>query len=271
MKKIIRVVRPTNNFTLFSNVFSSLSVVYLAELHGHLAYVDWSGELAPSVYQDIDAISKFGPNIWDWYFEQPHCISSDDTISDTWIFVDGEHKEYFKYDYFTPEDMAHKRSIFPRLLRPLKAVHDLAYSLFKEYGIDPSKTVAVQFRGNDSLHDTIPSRKGRPTLSHYYGIINEVLGRNPGFRIWIQTDDAEISNDFIKKYPDSVKVKYFETIHHASNLYTDLVSPKPGYQRGLDPAAMMVMLSRCAVMIKSVSNLADIAAALGNGEIIHIP
>ena len=202
-------------------------------------------------------------------FEQPHGINPDAEFSDTWPFVDGDHKEYFKYDHFSPEDLAHKRSIFPRLLSPVKAVHDLADSLLKAYDIDPTKTVAVQFRGNDSLYDTIPTRKGRPTLSHYYGIVDEVLGRYPGFKVWIQTDDSEISSDFRKRYPNSVQVKYFETIH-SPNLYTDYVSPKSGYQRGLDPAAMMVMLSRCAVMVKSVSNLADVAAALGNGEIIHL-
>lgn len=269
MSKIIRVVRKANDFTLFSNAFSAISLVCQAEKEGALAVVDWTEEYSPIVYRDPEASALIGPNIWEWYFEQPHGLPIGTPYNHVWEFSDDGNNGFLKYDHFSPENLALKRSVFPRLLRPVCAVTHLADKLLKEYRINPENTVAVQFRGNDSLHDTIPSRKGRKTLEHYYAVIDEAISRHPGFKVWIQTDDVSICADFMRRYPQSVRVNYFEQLS-SPNQYTDRCSPKSGYDRGLDPAAMMVMLSRCAVMVKSVSNLADVAAALGTGEIIHI-
>jgi hypothetical protein len=208
--------------------------------------------------------------MWEWYFEQPHGLKESDGPFDTWAFVQDSSPEYFTFNLCTPEDLAYKRTILPRLLRPLEVGRKLADRLFDENHIDPSKTIVVQYRGNDSLHDPWTAYLKRKPLMEYCSLIDGLLDSHPGHRLWIQSDDADVILEFKKRYPDSATVPYFMSVPHTPNQYVDQMSPKSGYHRGLDAVAMMIMLSRCSVMVKSISNLAEIAASLSTGEVIHI-
>lgn len=246
-------------------------MVKLAETGNLRAYVDWSGQDVPFEYSDPEASERFGPNMWDWYFEQPHGLTGSEPMVDTWVFDKISSPHYFTFDVCTPEDLTFKRSIIPRLLRPLESGRRLAEGLFDEYNVDPSKTISVQYRGNDSLHDPYRPASHQKSLMDHEDMITGLLVKYPDHKIWIQSDDLGVIEKFRERFPGSLTIKYFLSIPHNAGKYSDQLSTKSGYHRGLDAVAMMIMFSMCSVMVKSISNLAEIAASLSTGEIIHIP
>jgi hypothetical protein len=219
----------------------------------------------PGVYCDPKVSNELGPNVWDWYFEQPHGTSHHDPMPEVWQFHHDQYPEYFRYAYYSADDAKYKRSVIPRMLKIKPSVTSKAEALFSSYGMVPSKTIGFSYRGNNGA---VGDRLFKP-ISDYFPVLNEVMARHPEFKVWIQTDDSRVLEEFKKTYPDAVRVGEFETIHDPVE-FVDRVSPKSGYERGLDAATMMLMLSQCAVLLRNFGNLSDMSAALSVGDDIML-
>lgn len=265
MSKYVRINRPPSDNSIFSYVLTMMALAHHAETLGLLCYVDWTSGNCPIVYTDPEA-SNIKPNMWEWYFDQPHGVMEAPSDCDTWTFIEGKYPNEFRYNHWSIEDLVYKQSIVSRLLIPNLPTLKFAASIQSKYGIKPSKTIAVSYRGNDAVTD---SRRGMKSITYYFDTLNRLIEEHPDFLVWIQTDDSSVLDAFKDKYPSSISIGEFETISDPST-YADEVSKKRGYQRGLEAVTKMVILSRCAVLVKNMSNLSDMAAASSHGKIIHI-
>lgn len=276
MNGSVRLVRPRNDMSLFSHAWSMLSMVLKAEMDGLRAYIDldlkelqtyrdyYTGEERRGIYYDADAFREFGSNLWDWCFDQPHEVIPDDGMDETRSFIDAEFPCYFKYNTMDSGDVKYKRSIIPRLLRVKQAVLSRSQDLFGSHDLDPHKTIAFLYRANNKCGECVV----RP-LSAYFSVLDAAVCRYPAFKVWFQTDSLVAVSEFRKRYKDSVSVSHFETINDPRG-WVEQFSPRSGYQRAIDAASLMFMLSRCAVLLRNFSNLADMSAALSTGEDIML-
>lgn len=265
MSRYVRINRPPSDSSLFSYVLTMMGLAHHAETMGRLCYVDWTGGYFPVVYSDSQA-SDTKANMWEWYFEQPHGIVEAPSGCETWTFVEGKYPNEFRYSHWSVEDLVHKQSVVRRLLRPNSSALEYATLIQARYHIEPSNTIAVSYRGNDAVTD---GRNYPKSIACYFDTVDGLLSDYPDFKVWIQTDDSNAFSEFKQRYPSSLSIDEFNTISNPSQ-YVDKVSMKRGYQRGLDAVAKMIILSRCSVMVKNMSNLSDMASALSHGRIIHI-
>jgi hypothetical protein len=264
MSRIVRITRPPSDNSMFSYVNTMMSLAHIAETRGMLSFVDWTSGNHPTVYSDPEA-SGIMANMWEWYFEQPHGVSRAPDDCETWVWVDGKFPGSFRYNFWSKDDLLHKQSIISRLLRPNYAVKELVTILETRYGILAGNTIAVSYRGNDAVRD---SREVKP-ISCHIEVVDALKRQYPAYKIWIQTDDSVVLESFLKAFPEAIRIEEFEVISNP-DLYVDKVSRKSGFQRGLYAVAMMAIMSRCAVLVKNISNLSDMASASSTGEIIHV-
>jgi hypothetical protein len=253
--------------SLSSWIVTTLAMAYSAELNDLLAYVEWSVEYQPMAYSDDPAAKALhGNNVWDWYFEQPHSVASDTKRDETWYW--GTPVPAYRLDdRFNLGQIycSRGKSVIPRLFRPNEVVKAYADRLLDKCGLTPDNTIAVSYRGTDLGTD---GRHATP-LSNFFPVVDTLIARYPMYKVWVQTDDAYAKDALQSKFPKSVFVNDFVTSYR-KDTFSDNASPKYGYERGLDVAAMILMLSRCKVLVKNSCNLAVIASHLSEGEVIDV-
>ena len=140
-----------------------------------------------------------------------------------------------------------------------------AARLLSKYSLLPDSTVAVSYRGTDMGTD---GRRAVP-LSSFLQVVGTLDDRYPAYKVWVQTDDAYAKDALRSKYPKATYIDDFNTSYR-KDTFADADSPKSGYERGLDVAAMILMLSRCKVLVNNGGNLVAIASHLSEGEVIDM-
>lgn len=98
---------------------------------------------------------------------------------------------------YREEDLAPLLYFVKRYFMPANPIMELQRKLRVKYDIDVQNTLVVCIRGTDKLQEV---RSAAPKA--YFLKCEELLKRNPGFRVWVQTDQKQYLDYFLGKYPD---------------------------------------------------------------------
>lgn len=246
--------------TLCTWLYCSFWQLWAAEQQGKTAYINWpTGKFLQS-YEDKEKFKQI-PNAYHWYFVNPYVIQEPPTEIWTWE------------NWVDP-------SPIPFMAQPLQVIKDFykkhlhfnaetdrrGQAIVDKYKIDFSKTIGISWRGTDVYLDNRP----RVPIEIYFPFIDEILDKNPDFRIMCTAEEQTILDPLFKKYPNAFLIEEFFSVPYETKVNPERVSPMSGYLRGLQPALMVWLFSKCAHYIKNRSSTGAVASWLSSGRIVSI-
>lgn len=140
-----------------------------------------------------------------------------------------------------------------RYFRPSERAELLRDDLRRKYRIDPATTLAVVYRGTDKGTEV---RVAPPEA--YLAQARKLLIRNPGFRVWIQTDERAVRSLFCREfgercfYLDEMPVSSDGRVMHEQNDDT-LQMDRSDF--GVRLIAVTSLLAQCAVVVNHTGNM----------------
>lgn len=249
--------------TLTTWLYCSFQMMWAAEQLGHKAYINWPngyGSLIP--YRDNAMFAK-SPNQYQWYFMQPHkeLDGYAPQRDATWIWegwADPMPVNFMAQPLQVIKDYYKKNLIFNQ------TTNERGQTLVKKYHIDFSKTIGLTWRGTDNVTD------GRPRLpiETYFPWIDDILKDHPDYRIMATAEEKEILTPLLKHYQNAFTIDEFVSSPLGSAHNPERLGTMSGYEKGLQPALMVWLFSKCAHYIKNRSSTGAIASWLSNGRIV---
>ncbi len=262
MSKTIYLEKNDIHCTLTTFLYCHFWEMYSAEQLGYKAYINWfqGGGFLQS-YHDSEMFAKF-PNAYDWYFKQP-MFSEVPNRDETWTW------ENWK-DPIPVSLMAQPLSVmkeyFKRHLHFNDETNRRGQLLVDKYNIDFKKTIGITWRGTDIYLDGRP----RIPIEVYFPFIDEILEKEPDLRLACTAEEESILDPLFARYPNAFKIEEFISSPFQSQHNPERFSSVSGYERGLQPALMVWLFSKCAHYIKNRSSTGAVASWLSDGRIISI-
>lgn len=248
--------------TLTTWLYCHFWMMWAYEQQGKQSYINWTKGKFLKSYEDDKKFSEI-PNAYEWYFKQP----------------------MYKYEtgvYFGTEtwETWQDPSPVPFMAQPLKVIKDYykknlhfneetnkrGQAIVEKYRIDFSKTIGITWRGTDIYLDGRP----RIPIDKYFKFIDEILEKNPGFRIMATAEEEKILNPLFLRYPQAFLIEEFYQAPLGGKHNPERFSPMSGFERGLQPALMVWLFSKCAHYIKNRSSTGAVASWLSDGRIVNI-
>jgi len=245
------------------------SMGWAAEQIGFDYYIDCPKGLFLQSYDDDKKYSEIR-NGFEWYFKQPK-IDNPPPRKECSIWT-WEHHNW---------DSGIDVSPYQFMSQPLQVIKDyykknLIFNdetnrrgqlIVDKYGIDFSKTIGCTWRGTDVYLDGRP----RVPIEVYFPFIDEILEANPDFRIMATAEEEKILDPLFTRYgARAFKIEEFISSPFQSKHNPERLSNISGYERGLQPALMVWLFSKCAHYIKNRSSTGAVASWLSNGRIVSI-
>jgi len=199
-------------------------------------YVSWDRTL----YNE----AEYGPNAWEYYFEQFPEINPEDEVS-------GCHHVILPREYQTRVAMNH---LLNKYVVVKQHVWDIVDPLVIRLG---EKPLGVHIRLTDKNNCTVHGEPetGKPvTLNNYMSHINNYLEENPDSKIFLATDDYDCLATIRDRYED--KVVFSDSIRSSGDVSIHHGSSQNGYTKGLNVLVDALTLSSCHHIIKGISNVA---------------
>lgn len=159
------------------------------------------------------------------------------------------------------------KEFYKKYLRFNPVVNGRGEAFVKKYNIDFDKTIGVTWRGTDSIIDGRP----RMPIETYFPFIDDILEKDPTLRIMC-TAEEDILYPLLQRYPNAFKIEEFFTTPVGRNQLGD--NPErfhpeiPGFERGMQPALMVWLFSKCKYLVKNRSSVSAVASWLSSGKII---
>ena len=251
--------------TLTTYLYCNFWQMWAAEKLGHTSYINWPSHpnrsLAP--YRDMAKFAEI-PNMYDWYFEQPMWpVGVVPPRDATWEW---EHCKETGDNPFMSEPLAVIKAYYQKHLKFNPVVNARGQALVAKYGLDFQKTIGVSWRGTDCVTD------GRPYLpiSVYFPFIDEILAKEPGLRIMATAEETTVLEPLLARYPSAFTLSEFYSSPKGSLQNPERFSPFSGFERGMQPALMVWLFSKCAHYIKNRSSTGAVASWLSTGRIVSI-
>jgi hypothetical protein len=247
--------------TLTTWIYCSFAQLWSAEQQGIDGYINWPNGYKPGrsliAYFDKEKFAEI-PNQFEWYFKQPKVERALRTEVWTW--------ETWKDE--TPGLMAQPlrviKDYYKKHLHFSDEVNARGQQIVDKYGIDFSKTIGISWRGTDVYLDGRP----RIPIETYFPFIDEVL--EPGMRIMCTAEEETILEPLLSRYPQAFNIDEFISSPFGSKDNPERLSPLSGFERGLQPALMVWLFSKCAHYIKNRSSTGAVASWLSDGRIVSI-
>jgi len=259
----VALTRNPSPASLASHVHTMVSMLEYCRLNGHEAYVDWTNQPA-MLYRS----AALGANQWDWFCEQP---TPKWQPEQRWVWDQLNWKLHcpkvgeLPFNAETKKEFAKLRRIVPLHLRLNQTVRDYGDALLAKNGIQPELTIAVSFRGTDKGVESPIA-----PIEDFFETVEQAINNcTAPMSLWIQAEEIEARRKFRARFPWALWVPEFFAAPSGAT-FADYLNPKIGVQKGTDACAMMYMMSRCAVIVKNASNLADLAVGLGTSEVYHV-
>ncbi len=255
--------------TLSNWVYCGLWQMYAAEKHGLNAYIHWPHDRQRALeYYFDDKKFKEMQNMWDWYFEQP-LFDEPPPRNKVWTWEDGVDVSKQWGDHCLYGPVSQIKAFYRKNLRFNAAVREYGDSIINKYGIDFGKTMGVMWRGTESIHDGRP----RMPIETYFPFIDDVLNKEPELRIMVTAEEETIMEPLKRRYPKAFEISElfmspFMAQKRGSN--PEHYSKLPGYMRGMQPALLMYLFSKCKHLIKNRSTTSSIAGWLSTGRIVSL-
>jgi hypothetical protein len=247
--------------TLTTWLYTSYWQAYAALQQGHVPYFNWYQGKFLECYVDKQKYSQI-PNAYEWYFIQPYSIDK------------SQPKEIRTWNTDT------NTGLFPLMSEPLNVIKNFykkhlifnaetnarGEAIRAKYNIDFSKTIGITWRGTDIYLDGRP----RIPIEVYFKFIDEILEKNPDFRIAATAEEEKILDPLFALYPQAFLIEEFYQAPNGGKSNPERFSPRSGYERGLQPALMVWLFSKCSHYIKNRSSAAAVASWLSDGKIYSL-
>lgn len=259
MKKVY-IEKNDIHSTLTTWIYCAFWQMWAAEQLGYQSFIHWpTGKFLQS-YEDKEMFAKI-PNAYEWYFEQP--INEDSTNSETWTWENWKDPSSIP---FMAQPLQVIKDYYKKHLIFNQATNERGMKLVEKYNIDFSKTIGITWRGTDIYLDGRP----RIPIEVYYLFIDDILEKKPMLRIMCTAEEEKILEPLLKRYPQAFTVDEFISSPFQSKHNPERWSKVSGYERGLQPALMVWLFSKCAHYIKNRSSTGAVASWISNGRIVSI-
>jgi hypothetical protein len=225
-------------------------------------YINWPKGKSVLSYNDEQKFKEI-PNQFEWYFYQPkYCLPQagrrEARTWETWA------------DPVSPSFMSQPLSVikdyYKKNLHFNEETNKRGEELVKKYNIDFSKTIGITWRGTDIYLDGRP----RIPIERYFRFVDEIMERNPDFRIAATAEEERILDPLLARYSNAFIIEEFKQAPFESKHNPERFSNVTGYERGLQPVLMVWLFSKCAHYIKNRSSTGAVASWLSDGRIVNI-
>lgn len=247
--------------TLTTWIYCAFAQLYAAEHAGKRAYINWPrhrNKWLASYWDD----AKFNeiPNAYEWYFVQPHSQGECDEV---WTWELG-YPDAPVHLYAQPLNVI--RDFYKSHLFFSQEVEARGQALVNKYGIDFKNTIGISWRGTDIYLDGRP----RIPIEAYFKWIDRALEDRPNARIACTAEEQGILDPLFARYTQAFLIEEFIQAPHGSKDNPERNSKVSGFERGLQPALMVWLFSKCAWYIKNRSSAAAVASWISDGKIVNV-
>lgn len=173
--------------------FSCLSVILYELLHreGLVTAINTTHSFIP--YKDV-----LNLNTWPLMFTEfeEHFLSRVDAEKIRKVFwtPDLVNKENYVQDI----DLNLFLPWIKKYFTPSKFVEGIVKYIEKKYNIDYANTIAIHYRGTDKFKEVTPT-----PIEEYIKLANNLLTKNPNFKILIQSDEKEKMDKMLNHFHDT--------------------------------------------------------------------
>ena len=143
------------------------------------------------------------------------------------------------------------KALFSAYFTPHQSIIDLADLFDRKYHISSAPTIAVCYRGTDKHTEVQPT-----PISTYFQAVNDQLSAIKDANILIQTDQAQIRDQFMHEYGNRCKfIEELPATYGGKVLHLDhaICGDRDLFARKL--CAMCLVVSRCSALITHTGNV----------------
>lgn len=258
-----RIILEKNDIhsTLTTWIYCAFWQMWAAEQQGHDVYIHWPINKSLKSYEDKEMFNK-EPNMYEWYFKQPMLdwVKSD---SETWTWETWIDPSPIPF-------MAHPLSVikeyYKKHLHFSDEVEKRGQAIVNKYGLNFKEIIGITWRGTDIYLDGRP----RIPIETYFPFIDEILDKEPDLVLMCTAEEETILDPLLKRYTNSFVIEEFVSSPFQSKHNPERLSALSGFERGLQPALMVWLFSKCAHYIKNRSSTGAVASWLSDGRIVSI-
>lgn len=251
--------------TLTTWIYCAFWMMHKAERDGNLPYINWPQSSCLYAYKDAEMFAK-NPNMYDWYFKQPF-ISDPQGVDERWMWEKAGWGAGITDDLaLMSQPLSYMKEYFKKYLHFNSTTNERGEALVKKYNIDFSNTIGITWRGTDIYLDGRP----RIPIEVYFPFIDEILEKNPSMRLACTAEELGILDPLMARYPNAFIIEEFISSPNGSPHNPERLSNVSGYERGLQPALMVWIFSKCAHYIKNRSSTGAVASWISSGRIVSI-
>lgn len=262
---IVTLEKTDIHATLTTWIYCAFAQLYAAEQLGFEGYIHWPSSRWLKSYQDQDKFRQL-PNAYDWYFKQPMINQTDHYHIWTWEAPNwGSHYDINKYQLMA-EPLSTIKSFYKKHLKFSDVVNEHGEALVKKYNLDFSKLIGITWRGTDIYLDGRP----RMPIETYFPFIDDILEKEPDLKLVCTAEETQILDSLLARYPNAFVIEEFYQAPNGSKDNPERFSPFSGFERGLQPALMVWLFSKCAYYIKNRSSTGAVASWISDGHIVSL-
>ena len=263
--RVIYIEKTDIAATLTTWIYCAFWQMWAAEQMGRDVYINWPHGHHPgrclNAYIDLNKFSEM-PNMYDWYFKQPK-VSSPPAREVVWEW---ENCPQIKPYNFMSQPLSVIKDYYHKHLHFNDETNRRGQMLVDRYNIDFSKTIGITWRGTDIYLDGRPRRP----IENYFKFIDEILDKEPDLRLACTAEEQRILDPLFARYPNAFLIEEFYQAPFECKDNPERFSPMSGYERGLQPALMVWLFSKCAHYIKNRSSTGAVASWISTGRIVSI-
>ena len=249
--------------TLTTWIYCAMWQLYAAEQMGLTGYVSWPRTPGRSLtpYQDPAAFDR-QPNMFEWYFKQPMVPQGQvPPLDRVWTWESCPELGRYSFMSLPLSDI---RAYYQKHLHFNDVVEARGHLLATKYNLDFDKLIGLTWRGTDCVTD------GRPwmPIETYFPFLDDILTQEPDLRIMATAEEASVLDPLLRRYPQAFNIDEFYSSPKGCLQNPERFSPMSGYERGMQPALMVWLFSKCKHYIKNRSSSGGVASWLSNGNIV---
>lgn len=216
-----------------------------------------------NVYVYGEMIGK--KNAWEYWFEQPSGLSSEDVYESQNVILCG------CADYYLPTKIQWTDKDWPKIYNDLfnkyvkynKTMTNIISDEEKRLDLDYSKTCAVIYRGTDYTLLKTYGHPIQPTVKQMIDKVKELIAIWGFETIYLSTEDAKAQECFIDEFGDKVvysdrelireyplkKSKSFGTFDHSALTNVTFDRPNDAFLKGMEYLRQIIFVSKCRFLI----------------------
>lgn len=267
-KEVIYLEKNDIHCTLTTYLYCMFWMMWAAEQLEHDAYIHCPKGLFLKSYDD-DAKYLEQPNGFEWYFKQPK-VDNPPPINQckawTWETPNWDSGMDVSPYQFMSQPLSVIKEYYKKHLHFNDETNRRGQMIVDKYGINFKETIGISWRGTDVYLDGRP----RIPIETYFPFIDEILEKEPDLVIMATAEEETILDPLLARYPNSFVIEEFISSPFESKHNPERVSNVSGYERGLQPALMVWLFSKCAHYIKNRSSTGAVASWLSDGRIVSI-